>query len=66
MRQNFYDKTVRAYTMLSNGLTSKQVAEEMGISHRTVEKWVCDAKIIYDCRNTAHLVATLIRLNIIP
>jgi len=52
--------------MLSNGLTSKQVAEEMGISHRTVEKWVCDAKIIYDCRNTAHLVATLIRLNIIP
>ncbi len=52
-------------SLLSKGLTAKQVSEMSNISNRTVEKIVADLMVQYDCNNKTHLVSTFLRKGLI-
>lgn len=54
-----------ALELASNGLTVAEIAESMGISVRTVEYHLSEARRRLDAKNTTHCVASAIRLNII-
>jgi DNA-binding CsgD family transcriptional regulator len=45
--------------MLREGLTAKEIAREMTVSHRTVEHRISQLKERYKARNVAHLTAIL-------
>ncbi|MCV3764958.1 helix-turn-helix transcriptional regulator [Rhizobium sp. TRM95796] len=45
--------------MLREGLTAKEIAREMAVSHRTVEHRISQLKDRYKARNVAHLTAIL-------
>jgi DNA-binding CsgD family transcriptional regulator len=45
--------------MLREGLTAKEIAREMDVSHRTVEHRISQLKDRYKARNVAHLTAIL-------
>lgn len=45
--------------MLREGLTAKEIAREMNVSHRTVEHRISQMKERYKARNVAHLTAIL-------
>lgn len=45
--------------MLREGLTAKEIAREMDVSHRTVEHRISQLKERYKARNVAHLTAIL-------
>jgi DNA-binding CsgD family transcriptional regulator len=45
--------------MLREGLTAKEIAREMAVSHRTVEHRISQLKERYKARNVAHLTAIL-------
>lgn len=51
--------------LASDGLTVAEIAASMGISVRTVEYHLAEARRRLNARNTTHCVATAIRLNII-
>lgn len=51
--------------MLSKGLKATAIGRTIGISDRTVEKHIERMKVKLGCKNTAHLVATAIRSEII-
>ena len=46
---------------LCNGLTTKQIARRLKLSHRTVETYIERAKIKYNCQNKAELMWIMIR-----
>lgn len=54
-----------ALELASNGLTVVEIAASMGISVRTVEHHLSEARRRLDAKNTTHCVASAIRLNII-
>lgn len=51
--------------LASDGLTVAEIAASMGISVRTVEYHLAEARRRLDAKNTTHCVASAIRLNII-
>lgn len=51
--------------MLSFGATSKEIGPSINVSHRTVEKMVIALRGKYNAKNTTHLVAIVLRKNII-
>ena len=54
-----------ALELASNGLTVVEIAASMGISVRTVEHHMAEARERLSARNTTQAVASAIRLNII-
>jgi DNA-binding CsgD family transcriptional regulator len=54
-----------ALELASNGLTVAEIADSMGISVRTVEHHLSEARRRLGAKNTTHCVASAIRLNII-
>lgn len=46
---------------LSKGHTASDIAGQMSMSKRTVEKHIEILKAWYDCRNATHLVAYFLR-----
>lgn len=48
---------------IANGLTCKEIARELGISHRTVETHRARIMKKLDCRNTAEMVSRIIQLS---
>lgn len=59
------DREVGIVKMLSNGVTVKQIAVEMGINRRTLENTCNRLRFDFDCNTLPQLVATFLRKKII-
>lgn len=55
----------RALELASFGLSHKEIADLMGVSVRTVEHHLSEARERLDTKNTTQAVASALRLNII-
>ncbi|MBO9197044.1 MULTISPECIES: response regulator transcription factor [unclassified Rhizobium] len=64
-RQAKLDGTDEAVVqLLTEGATAKQIATELGISHRTVEHRLERMKERYGAKNTVHLTAMLVAMHL--
>lgn len=64
-RQSRLDVTDEAVIqLLTEGATAKQIAAELGISHRTVEHRLERMKERYGAKNTVHLAAMLVAMHL--
>jgi DNA-binding CsgD family transcriptional regulator len=54
------NKEIECAYWLKKGLTAKEIAREMEISYRTVDKYVHLLKNKLHCRNKSHLISKLI------
>lgn len=50
---------------LLQGLSSKEIAKELGLSYRTIEIYISSLKEKLHCRKTSYLIVTLIKLGYI-
>lgn len=55
------DRDHRILDMLSQGYTTPEIAKELYVSHRTVEARLLMLRRVFECKNTTHLVAVMIR-----
>jgi len=51
--------------MISNGFTAKECSKELKISSRTIEARLVTLREEFECKNTIHLIAELVRKGII-
>lgn len=60
-----FARDIRVANYLAKGLTAREIGEKGEVSPRTVEAIVKKLLATFKCKNTAQLVAELMRRNII-
>lgn len=56
------NRQIECCSLLVNGKTSKEIANLLGLSIRTVEYYISNVKVKLHCKNKAELIAKLIQL----
>lgn len=49
---------------LLNGMTAKEIGQQLGLSSRTVESYIVNMKIKLNCANKAELIACALRMQL--
>lgn len=59
------DKKISIIRLLSQGFKAQEIADQLKLSRRTVEKYLETLKELYEAKNQTHLVAICLREKII-